>query len=269
MNPRNVAESADESEDDESALTSEDHMSVVEEVVRDGGETVQPLKKQRMTADEHSADTNILEDEVLELPAAQEETETIEPKLPPATLHSFPLPALPNAPSKSTLALQGLDQALVDAEFVDPTILLPIPDGDDHQGTMLSQRTRKKLKDLGITELFAGKDSKFAYVIWLSPTNSPIVVQTRLLPFLLPQDPFQKALYQPYQPPRDVCVSAPTGSGKTLAYVLPIIEVGRSLPPSCNSFTFQTDFVIKNSNATTRLDSSAHSRSSYTGQRDV
>lgn len=29
----------------------------------------------------------------------------------------------------------------------------------------------------------------------------------------------------PYNPPRDVCVSAPTGSGKSLAYVVPIIEV--------------------------------------------
>ncbi|EPQ54018.1 DEAD-domain-containing protein [Gloeophyllum trabeum ATCC 11539] len=29
----------------------------------------------------------------------------------------------------------------------------------------------------------------------------------------------------PYDPPRDVCVSAPTGSGKTLAYVLPIVEI--------------------------------------------
>ena len=50
-------------------------------------------------------------------------------------------------------------------------------------------------------------------------------VQTRLLPFLLPTNLLKRALYLPYDPPRDVCVSAPTGSGKTLAYVLPIIEV--------------------------------------------
>ncbi|KAG6888830.1 hypothetical protein C0995_005705 [Termitomyces sp. Mi166 len=131
--------------------------------------------------------------------------EAPEPHLPSGTLPSFPLPALPNAPSKSVLALQGLDQALVDAELVDPATLLPIPDGPCDGGTQLSERTRKRLQDLGITELFA--------------------VQTRLLPFLLPRDPFQKAIYQPYNPPRDVCVSAPTGSGKTLAYVLPIIEI--------------------------------------------
>lgn len=51
------------------------------------------------------------------------------------------------------------------------------------------------------------------------------LVQTKLLPFLLPKDPLLRALYLPYNPPRDVCVSAPTGSGKTLAYVLPIVEV--------------------------------------------
>ncbi|KII89763.1 hypothetical protein PLICRDRAFT_108662, partial [Plicaturopsis crispa FD-325 SS-3] len=120
-------------------------------------------------------------------------------------LPSFPLPALPNAPSKSVLALQGLDQALVDAELVDPAKTLPIPDGGDDAGTGLSERTRKRLKELGITDLFA--------------------VQTSLLPFLLPADRLQRSLYLPYDPPRDVCVSAPTGSGKTLAYVLPITEI--------------------------------------------
>ena len=54
-------------------------------------------------------------------------------------------------------------------------------------------------------------------------------VQTSLLPFLLPARSSSRALYLPYDPPRDVCVSAPTGSGKTLAYVLPIIEVNLSI----------------------------------------
>ncbi len=52
-----------------------------------------------------------------------------------------------------------------------------------------------------------------------------LIVQTTLLPFLLPQEKLKKSLYRPYDVPQDVCVSAPTGSGKTLAYVLPIIEV--------------------------------------------
>ncbi|KAJ7164023.1 DEAD-domain-containing protein [Mycena crocata] len=122
------------------------------------------------------------------------------------TLPSFPLPALPDAPSKSVLALQGLDRALVGAELVDATGLLSIPpEGEDDGGTGLGEKTRKRLLDLGIVELFA--------------------VQTSLLPFLLPRNPLQRALYLPFNPPRDVCVSAPTGSGKTLAYVLPIIEI--------------------------------------------
>ena len=51
-------------------------------------------------------------------------------------------------------------------------------------------------------------------------------VQTALLPLLLPSDRLKRSLYLPYDPPSDICLSAPTGSGKTLAYVLPIVEVG-------------------------------------------
>jgi ATP-dependent RNA helicase DDX51/DBP6 len=75
-----------------------------------------------------------------------------------STLPVFPLPIPPNAPSKSTLALQGLDKALVDAEFIDPDITRPIPlDGTDGDNTRLSDRMRRRLHDLGITELFAGE----------------------------------------------------------------------------------------------------------------
>ena len=75
----------------------------------------------------------------------------------PPTLPVFPILALPDAPSKSVLALQGLDQALADAEFVLPSKVLPIPSGNDDGGTRLSNRTRTRLKDIGITELFAGQ----------------------------------------------------------------------------------------------------------------
>lgn len=54
-------------------------------------------------------------------------------------------------------------------------------------------------------------------------------MQTALLPFLISQSPGVSPLYPTYSCPRDACVSAPTGSGKTLAYVLPIIEVSRSV----------------------------------------
>ena len=79
-----------------------------------------------------------------------------EPEVPP-TLPFFPLPLLPDAPSKSVLALQGLDQALVDAEVIPPSKVLPIPSGEDDGGTRLSDKTRSRLKDIGITELFAGR----------------------------------------------------------------------------------------------------------------
>jgi ATP-dependent RNA helicase DDX51/DBP6 len=148
------------------------------------------------------------------------------------TLPSFSLPTIPDPPSKSVLALQGLDQALVDAEIVDPSIVLAIPLGDNEDGgTGLHVKVRRRLAELGINELFAGTDflincrarSRLHYV--------ELPVQTKLLPFLLPTNPLQKGLYLPYDPPRDVCVSAPTGSGKTLAYVLPIVEVGNAVGP--------------------------------------
>jgi ATP-dependent RNA helicase DDX51/DBP6 len=72
-------------------------------------------------------------------------------------LPSFPLPALPDAPSKSLLALQGLDQALLDAELVSPSTVLPIPTGKDDGGTKLSEKMRKRLRDIGVVELFAGE----------------------------------------------------------------------------------------------------------------
>ncbi|KAI0255114.1 P-loop containing nucleoside triphosphate hydrolase protein [Lactifluus subvellereus] len=111
-----------------------------------------------------------------------------------------------HAPERSELASQGLDRALARAQLVDPLLSTPLSfdEGDDtHTG--LSVRMRRRLRDLGITELFA--------------------VQTTLLPLLLPTEPLKRSLYLPYDPPSDICVSAPTGSGKTLAYVLPIVEI--------------------------------------------
>jgi ATP-dependent RNA helicase DDX51/DBP6 len=71
-------------------------------------------------------------------------------------LPSFPLPALPNAPSKSLLAMQGLTKELMGAELVSPSTILPIPAGKDDGGTRLSEKIRNRLRDIGITELFAG-----------------------------------------------------------------------------------------------------------------
>lgn len=155
------------------------------------------------------------------------------PTPPPGPLPSFPLPVQPDAPSKLDLALQGLDQALVEAEIVDPSSVQRLAtDGADDDGTGLSDRTRKRLGELGITELFAGSAVRSSFPV-NSIADASHAVQTALLPFLLPKDPARRALYLPYDPPRDACVSAPTGSGKTLAYVLPIIEVQARFISAC------------------------------------
>ena len=67
-------------------------------------------------------------------------------------LPSFPLPTHPDAPSKTDLALQGLDKSLVDAEIVwdEETQNL------DDIGPNMSARMKRRLKELGIVELFAG-----------------------------------------------------------------------------------------------------------------
>ena len=82
----------------------------------------------------------------------------------PAALPSFPLPTIPDAPPKSVLALQGIDQALIQAEVIDTTIVQPIQEGEGDDKSGLSNRTKVRLKELGITELFAGLSSRLAWL---------------------------------------------------------------------------------------------------------
>lgn len=124
-----------------------------------------PKKRRRVETKEDELEDGMDVDEPVH--GAQEEAdvpadEPPEPPLersptPQVALPLFPLPKQPDAPSKSTLALQGLDQALVEAELVDPqqtTSLLSATDEEDLCG--LSAKVRLRLKDLGISELFAG-----------------------------------------------------------------------------------------------------------------
>jgi hypothetical protein len=82
------------------------------------------------------------------------------PALPPPSLplQRFPLPSRPHAPEKSELASQGLDRALASAQLVDPLLSTPLSldDGNGDDITGLSARTLRRLRDLGIVELFAG-----------------------------------------------------------------------------------------------------------------
>ncbi|KAJ1307855.1 hypothetical protein OPQ81_001935 [Rhizoctonia solani] len=145
-------------------------------------------------------------EQTLEPPKKKQPLESPSHPAPPVelpTLPAFPLPKRPAPPSKATLALQGLDKAIINAQIIDPTATTPVPvSGEsDPLGLGISDRMRGRLTELGIETLFA--------------------VQTVILPFLLSK----RDLHCPYDPPRDACVSAPTGSGKTLAYVVPITEI--------------------------------------------
>ena len=70
---------------------------------------------------------------------------------------SFPPPSRLDAQDKSELVKQGLDRALAHAQTVDPQQSTPLPLDDDQNADIgLSAKTLRRLKELGITELFAG-----------------------------------------------------------------------------------------------------------------
>ena len=80
----------------------------------------------------------------------------------------FPLPTRPDAPSKTELALQGLDRAQIEAELVDPNSTLSIDLDADDDNLSLGLKTRRVLIDLGINELFAGISHSFARLVLLA-----------------------------------------------------------------------------------------------------
>lgn len=183
-----------------------------------------------------------------------------------SALPIFPLPTLPDVPSKSTLALQGLDKALIDAEFVDPDVSWPVPsEGVDDGGTHLSEKTRRRLHESGISELFAGAPLTYTF----STKSELMTVQTALLPFLIPSSNVQHQLYISTRPARDVCVSAPTGSGKTLAYVLPIIEVSGLAPFRGANLSDDLDSFVQDCHTAARVDCPSYKGSGCTGPRDL
>lgn len=99
-------------------------------------------------------------------------------------------------------------------------------------------------------------------------------VQTALLPFLLPAERRLRALYLPYEPPRDVCASAPTGSGKTLAYVIPIVEVNtaqlfRFRVHLLTYISYIEDTVIPDIDSPSCTDCSSHEGFGAAGPGDV
>lgn len=103
-----------------------------------------------------------------------------------------------------SLAAQGLPRGMAQPTIVDPSLRGQVSQADgeatQHLGITLHSSIARCLADMNVTEWFA--------------------VQTAVIPHLLsiPSQP------SPFNPPRDLCVSAPTGSGKTLAYAIPIIS---------------------------------------------
>ena len=73
------------------------------------------------------------------------------------TLPSFPLPTAPIAPPKSVLAMQGIDKALIHAEVINPDAVTPLSTAEQDDDSGLGLKTRRRLLDLGISELFAGQ----------------------------------------------------------------------------------------------------------------
>ena len=75
-------------------------------------------------------------------------------------LPSFPVPTQPSLPSKSELALLGLDRALVEAEVIWDRGGVDEDDEEREEGKgamdLLSEQMKKRLGELGIRRLFAG-----------------------------------------------------------------------------------------------------------------
>lgn len=123
----------------------------------------------------------------------------------PPPLEAFPLPTPAPAPDASLLSRQGLPTGLNEATFIPQDLRLAVDSLKVTRGdevlSGLSDRMKKRLAELDITEFFAVQ----AYML-------PKLLSLRLIPW-------------PFDPRNDFLISAPTGSGKTLAYCIPIIEM--------------------------------------------
>ncbi|GAA5838237.1 hypothetical protein JCM3766R1_001870 [Sporobolomyces carnicolor] len=137
-------------------------------------------------------------------PAEPTEPAPVEPEEPAALLR-LPSATRPAPPSAKTLSTLNIHESVRNKQIVDPTKKIKIGTDSKEDGVGVGERGRKRLRgEMGVEEWFA--------------------VQTAVLPVLLPPTARSPTLYAPFNPPRDVCVSAPTGSGKTLSYVVPIVE---------------------------------------------
>lgn len=114
-------------------------------------------RKRRKIEEPGSAEEQSPLDEEVELHSQPVSPRRGKSPTPPEGLPSFPLPKRPDAPSRDTLALQGLDKALIEAKIVDPEWVVQLSDSSVDREIGIGERTKKRLKELGLSELFAGK----------------------------------------------------------------------------------------------------------------
>lgn len=157
---------SDDDDEDQSEDEDEDEAPVIlsPEVTLDVNATSsetriqeRPTKRRKTEAEDTTADKEeVLSKDTATLPTQNEPGSANIPPLAntqltaESALPRFPLPKHPDAPSKSTLALQGQEKALIEAELIDPGTTASL------EGVGIGDKTAKRLKDLGIQELFAG-----------------------------------------------------------------------------------------------------------------
>jgi hypothetical protein len=97
---------------------------------------------------------------------------------PTDSLPTFDMPSVFIPDFQRTLTLQGLDQGLIGAEIVDSSKTIPIEslDSESDSPGIISTKTKKRLKELGITEFFAGDlyfTQSFDFFLFITASFSP------------------------------------------------------------------------------------------------
>lgn len=129
----------------------EDHTSNADSLPDHEVVQERPKKRRKLNAvDGDSQPVGGVLDNEGDLHDADEEPREVASRQAGPALPSFPLPRRPDAPSKASLALQGQDKALIQAVLIEPRTTAVL------DSVNISDRTRKRLNDLGIQELFAG-----------------------------------------------------------------------------------------------------------------
>lgn len=100
----------------------------------------------------------IPEPEQAEEPEENKSAPSLERSPTPPPLVPFPLPRSAPAPDTSVLARQGLPKGLEDATFIDQSLRVEIEGLQvEGQDQVLSVNMRRRLKDIGVKDFFAGR----------------------------------------------------------------------------------------------------------------